>query len=551
MMGDLLNSLLNSNIIVSIILTLFLKFRNLDTIKRKSEPMFKKCLKVITYSAMMILSAVKLLRSNDSAPRNGFSTNRFTSNVGKQLETQNFMVEKTEGTNLDAVVGEEVKAEVMDLVDILMNPQPYQNMGAKTPKGVLMDGPPGTGKTMLARAIANHAKANMYYVSGSSFNQTFVGVGSNRMVELFEKAQSTKPSIIFIDEIDSIGKKRSGRHGMSNDDRESTLNTLLTQMDGFNENNGVLVIGATNRKSILDSALLRPGRFDRTVTFELPNKKERKQMFLKLLNKMKISKHPDIDFINKYNQSGHTTPERYAEALSRLTTGMSGAEVSKVCNEAIIKTVKSRKKTVGWKELESALDYTILGPEKRMKIISDEQKWIVSYHETGHAMVAYLLPDAVNPNKVSIIPRGNHILGFSQSSPEEEKMLHSEEELLAHMQVLIAGRVAEKIQFQSVTTGAQDDLIKLTNTARNIVTKYGMDASFGNFYIDENKQQHSQKTLEQVDAIVSKMIKNVEEKVTKLIQNNIKAFHAIAKCLYENETLLKEDIESIVKLLKR
>lgn len=466
--------------------------------------------------------------------------NKFSS-FGSIIPSSDFLVENTSRIDLNDVVGEEVKSEVMDLVDILLHPMEYKAMGAKTPKGVLMEGPPGTGKTMLAKAISNKAGATMYYVSGSSFNQTFVGVGSNRMIDLFEQANKTKPSIIFIDEIDSIGKKRGSRPGMSNDDRESTLNTMLTLMDGFESNEGVLVIGATNRKSILDSALLRPGRFDRSVSFELPNLKERKLMFDKLLSKMPLNVSSDELFKSKYPDTSC-----YQDELARLTMGMSGADVAKVCNESIIYTVKNRKKTVDWKALETALDYTILGPEKRMKIISDEQKWVVSYHETGHAMVAYILPHADNPNKVSIVPRGNHMLGFSQNAPKEEKMLHTKEELMAHMKVLIAGRVAEQIQFGRVTTGAQDDLMKLTKSIRDMISRYGMDDTFGKMYVDVDNYRPSDLTLKTIDDRINIIIKEVEIQVKDLITQHMDQFHSIAKTLFNNEVLLEEDIVKIM-----
>lgn len=505
------------------------------------------------------------------------------------IETPNYEVLKPT-TTLDDVIGAEVKHEVMDLVDILMNPEMYATMGAKTPKGILLEGPPGTGKTMLARAVANYSNAKLYYVSASSFNQTFVGVGSNRLVELFSKAKLTKPSIIFIDELDAIGKKRGARAGIANDDRESTLNTMLTLMDGFEPNDGTLVIAATNRKSILDDALLRPGRFDRTVNFELPNGTERYQMFVKLLNAMpcalehdtaatattattatsattattatKNSAPPSVSITP--NPTSNITQERYIETpivaktifieqyskeLGRRTMGMSGADISKVINEAVIHAVKSKKTSVNWDDLNFALDYTSLGPTKRMKIISDEQKRIVAYHETGHALIAYLLPCAANPTKVSIVPRGNSMLGFSQSVPTEEKKLFSKQDLIDHMHVLIAGRVAERIKFNSITTGASDDLERLTKSARELVMRYGMDNTFGSMVLLSDCQ-YSNETYRAIDQTVQEIIKTTESAVEKMLLKHTESFEAIATLLFEKETIVEADIIQVVNACK-
>ena len=530
------------------------------------------------------------------------------STVVSHLQTPNYEVLKPL-TTLDDVVGAEVKMEVMDLVDILMNPDRYAAMGAKTPKGILLEGPPGTGKTMLARAVANYSNATLYYISAASLNQTFVGVGSNRLVDLFTKAKMTKPSIIFIDELDAIGKKRGARVGFSNDDRESTLNTMLTLMDGFESNEGTLVIAATNRKSILDDALLRPGRFDRAVTFELPNSTERYQMFVKLLNDMpcgfandtikigndtiKIGNDTikiDNDTIkigndtikigndtikigndavkvgddSLYEKYKNSTPSRhvsykeapikarnkaiehYSKELGKRTMGMSGADIAKVINEAIIHAAKSQKEAIDWDDLNFALDYTSLGPMKRMKIISDEQKRIVAYHETGHALVAYLLPCATNPTKVSIVPRGNSMLGFSQSVPEEEKKLFSKQEMLDHMHVLIAGRVAERIKFNSITTGASDDLERLTRSARELVMRYGMDDQFGSMVLLSD-HQYSNETLLNIDKQVQTIIATIECDVEALLRNNNDSFEAIATLLFEKETIVTSDIDKIIQ----
>lgn len=495
------------------------------------------------------------------------------STVASHLQTPNYEVLKPL-TTLDDVVGAEVKMEVMDLVDILMNPDRYAAMGAKTPKGILLEGPPGTGKTMLARAVANYSNATLYYISAASLNQTFVGVGSNRLVDLFTKAKMTKPSIIFIDELDAIGKKRGARAGVSNDDRESTLNTMLTLMDGFEPNEGTLVIAATNRKSILDDALLRPGRFDRTVTFELPNSTERYQMFVKLLNDMpcgfanntkKIDndtvKVADDSLYERYNKSApsrhvsykeapikarNKAIEHYSKELGKRTMGMSGADIAKVINEAIIHAAKAQKEAIDWDDLNFALDYTSLGPMKRMKIISDEQKRIVAYHETGHALVAYLLPCATNPTKVSIVPRGNSMLGFSQSVPEEEKKLFSKQEMLDHMHVLIAGRVAERIKFNSITTGASDDLERLTRSARELVMRYGMDDQFGSMVMLSD-HQYSNETLLNIDKQVQTIISTIERDVEALLRKNNESFEAIATLLFEKETIVTADIDKIIQ----
>ena len=372
-------------------------------------------------------------------------------------------VDKKIKTKFRHVAGlENAKLEIMEFVEFLKNPKKFQKLGAKIPRGALLVGPPGTGKTLLAKAVAGEAGVPFLAISGSDFVEMFVGVGASRVRDLFKKARENAPSIIFIDEIDAVGKKRAGKMG-GNDEKDNTLNQLLVEMDGFGTDSQVIVLAATNRKDILDSALLRPGRFDRQVDITLPNIKERSQIFVVHLKKLKLNTEFKI--------------EQYAKKLSALTPGMSGADIYNVCNEGAIIAARENLESVGLLQFEKATERVIGGLEMKT-VMSKREKEIVAYHEAGHAVAGWFLEHSNPLLKVTIIPRSKGSLGFAQYLPDELS-LYSKESLIDYIKVALGGRIAEEIFFNSITTGASDDLKKVTGIATSIVATYGMNDAIG------------------------------------------------------------------------
>ncbi len=445
------------------------------------------------------------------------------------------------GTTFANVAGlKEEKEEVQELIDFLKNPKRFQKLGARIPKGVLLVGPPGTGKTLLARAVAGEARVPFYYISGSDFVELFVGVGASRVRDMFKQAKATAPCLIFIDEIDAVGRQRGTGLGGGHDEREQTLNQLLTEMDGFGANEGIIIIAATNRPDVLDPALLRPGRFDRQVTVNLPDVREREDI-LKVHAKGKI-----LD--------DGVSLERIAER----TPGYSGADLENLLNEAALLAVRRNKNAITMEEIDEASDRVLMGPAKKSRKVTDFEKKVVSFHEAGHAVAGIILPKGEEVHKITIIPRGM-AGGYTQMLPKEEKTLvYTKDELLEQITTLLSGRVSEELFLNEISTGASDDIKRATKIARSMVTEYGMsdlgpvqyehkseDVFLGRDYT-KSKNFSDQVALE-IDSEVKKIIESCYEKSKEILKGNKKLVEKLAGVLYEKETLTKEEIEAIVE----
>ena len=455
-------------------------------------------------------------------------------NIGKskaKLFDQNTEVK----TSFKDVAGlEGAKEEVQEIVDFLKSPEKYTSLGGKIPKGALLIGAPGTGKTLLAKAVAGEAKVPFFSLSGSDFVEMFVGVGASRVRDLFKQAKEKSPSIIFIDEIDAIGRAR-GKNAMSgsNDERENTLNQLLTEMDGFGTNTNVIVLAATNRADILDKALMRAGRFDRQIFVDLPDVRERKEIFEVHLRPLKKAKGLDIDF------------------LSKQTPGFSGADIANVCNEAALIAARKGKKSVGKQDFLDAVDRIIGGLEKKNKIITPGEKKSVAYHEAGHAVVSWMLEHASPLVKVTIVPRGRS-LGAAWYLPEERLIVHPEQ-MLDEMCAALGGRAAEKVIFNRISTGALSDLEKVTKQARAMVTVYGLSDKVGNLtYYDSSGQNeygftkpYSEKTAEIIDKEISDIIEEQYQRALKLLEENKDKLTQLAEVLLDKEVIFKDNLEKI------
>ncbi len=435
----------------------------------------------------------------------------------------------------DDVAGlDEAKEEVKEVVDFLKNPKKYTALGAKIPKGVLLVGPPGTGKTLLAKAMAGEAQVPFFSISGSDFVEMFVGVGASRVRDLFKQAREKAPCIIFIDEIDAVGRARGKNMMQSNDERESTLNQLLVEMDGFSGDKGIIMLAATNRPDVLDSALLRPGRFDRQISIDKPDQKGREQIFkvhLKKLTKL----GPDV------------TPEK----LASLTPGFAGAEIANVCNEAALVAARKEKTQVEVDDFNEAIDRSIGGLEKKNKIISPHEKEIIAYHEAGHAICGWYLEHAHPLLKVTIIPRGIAALGYAQYLPKEQ-YLYRTEQLLDEICMTLGGRAAEEIVFNKISTGAQNDLQRITQLAYAMVTVYGMNDKVGNvsFYDPQNENMftkpYSDDTAKVIDEEVRKLIDTAYQRTLALLTEKREQLNKIAKALLEKEILFKADLDELI-----
>ena len=430
---------------------------------------------------------------------------------------------------------EGAKEEVQEIVDFLKHPQKYTVLGGKIPKGALLVGQPGTGKTLLAKAVAGEANVPFFSLSGSDFVEMFVGVGASRVRDLFKQAKDKSPAIIFIDEIDAIGRAR-GKSNMtgSNDERENTLNQLLTEMDGFGTNTNVIVLAATNRADVLDKALMRAGRFDRQIYVDLPDVRERKEIFKVHLKPLKTTKTLDIEF------------------LSKQTPGFSGADIANVCNEAALIAARKNKKSVGKQDFLDAVDRIIGGLEKKNKIITQEEKKTIAFHEAGHAMVSWLLEFAAPLVKVTIVPRGQS-LGAAWYLPEE-RMIVRTEQMLDEMCATLGGRAAEKVIFDKISTGALSDLEKVTRQAKAMVTVYGLNEEIGNVtYYDSSGQNdynfskpYSEETAQVIDKEISKIIEIQYKRACKLVKDNQKKLTALANRLLEKEVIFKDDLVKIL-----
>src|SRR5690554_2281947 len=454
-------------------------------------------------------------------------------NIGKS-KAKLFDKESQVNITFNDVAGlEEAKQEVMEIVDFLKNPKKYTNLGGKIPKGALLVGSPGTGKTLLAKAVAGEAQVPFFSLSGSDFVEMFVGVGASRVRDLFRKAKDKAPCIIFIDEIDAIGRAR-GKNSMmgGNDERENTLNQLLVEMDGFGTDSGIIIMAATNRPDVLDSALLRPGRFDRQISIDKPDLKGREQIFKVHLKPLKLAGEVD------------------AKKLSAQTPGFAGAEIANVCNEAALIAARNNKDAVDMDDFHDAIDRVIGGLEKKNKIISPEEKRIVAYHEAGHAIAGWFLEHADPLVKVSIVPRGVAALGYAQYLPKEQ-FLYTTEQLIDTMCMTMGGRVAEDITFGKISTGAQNDLERITKLAYAMVAVYGMNEKVGNVsFRDGNESQfqkpYSDQTAELIDEEVRQLIADVYERTKALLLEKQDGLIKIAEKLLEKEILFQADLEEIL-----
>ncbi|WP_342226782.1 ATP-dependent zinc metalloprotease FtsH [Candidatus Walczuchella endosymbiont of Icerya purchasi] len=427
---------------------------------------------------------------------------------------------------------EGAKEEIQEIVDFLKNPNKYTNLGGKIPKGALLVGPPGTGKTLLAKAVAGEAQVPFFSLSGSDFVEMFVGVGASRVRDLFKQAKEKSPSIIFIDEIDAIGRSRVKNNiNGANDERENTLNQLLTEMDGFDTNTNVIVMSATNRSEILDQALLRPGRFDRTLFIDLPELNERKEIFLVHIKKLKIAKDIDIEF------------------LSRQTSGFSGADIANICNESAIIAARQEKSKIEYQDFLSAIDRIIGGFEKKNKVIKLAEKERIAYHEAGHAAISWLIEHAAPLVKVTIVPRGKS-LGAAWYLPEE-RQLTTFEQMQDEICALLGGRAAEQVIFKTISTGALNDLERVTKQAQSMVTIFGLNKRIGNIsYYDstvknESAKPYSENTARIIDEEISKIIEEQYQRAYKLLANNRVKLKKLAKKLLDKEVIFKEDLEEI------
>jgi len=437
------------------------------------------------------------------------------------------------------VAGEdEAKENLQEVVDFLHNPEKYQEIGAKMPKGVLLVGPPGTGKTLLAKAVAGEAEVPFFSISGSEFVEMFVGMGANKVRDLFKQANEKAPCIVFIDEIDTIGKKRDTGMGGGNDEREQTLNQLLTEMDGFEGSKGVVILAATNRPETLDPALLRPGRFDRRVPVELPDLQGREAILKVHAAKVKLANNVDFN------------------AIARAASGASGAELANMVNEAALRAVRQRRKFVTQEDLQESIEVVIAGYQKKNKILSDHERMIVSYHEIGHALVAALQTHSAPVAKITIIPRTSGALGYTMQVEQEEHNLMSKEELENQIATLTGGRAAEELVFHSITTGASNDIEKATKLARAMVTRYGMTEAFDMVALETVTNQYmggdaslacAPETSAKIDQMVVNTVKAQHEKALKLLKGNEAKLHELSRFLCEKETITGEEFMNILE----
>ena len=448
-------------------------------------------------------------------------------------------VQSSQGIHFSDVAGEdEAKESLAEIVDYLHNPQKYTEVGASMPKGVLLVGPPGTGKTMLAKAVAGEANVPFFSISGSEFVEMFVGMGASKVRDLFKQAKEKAPCIVFIDEIDAIGQKRNSGNMGGNDEREQTLNQLLTEMDGFEGNNGVIILAATNRPEALDPALTRPGRFDRRVPVELPDLQGR-EAILKV-HARKIKTTPDVDF----------------HVIARMASGASGSELANIINEAALRAVRDHRTQVTQADLEESIEVVIAGYQKKNAVLSDQEKHVVAYHEIGHALVAALQSHSAPVQKITIIPRTSGALGYTMQVEEADKNLLTKEELLNKIATLTGGRAAEEVKFGEITTGASNDIEQATKLARAMITRYGMSDEFDmvametvtNQYLGGDAQLScSAETQREIDRKVVNVVREQHEKARKILDENRAKLDELSQYLYEKETITGEEFMRILE----
>ncbi|HBH45747.1 MAG: cell division protein FtsH [Candidatus Jacksonbacteria bacterium RIFOXYC2_FULL_44_29] len=468
---------------------------------------------------------------------------QFGGNAGKQvnLQKKGSTEELPVKTTFKDVAGvKEAKEELMEVIEFLKNPKKFTDLGARIPRGVLLIGPPGCGKTLLAKAVAGEAEVPFFHISGSEFMEMFVGVGASRVRSLFQKAKRSAPCIIFIDELDSIGRRRGSGFGGAHDERDQTLNQILVEMDGFETDINVIVMAATNRPDVLDPALLRPGRFDRRVSLELPDIEER------------------TEILQVHAKGKPLTKTVNLRRVAERTPGFSGADLANLMNEAAIFTAKKNKKQVGMEEILPSIEKVLLGPERRSRVITDKEKEITAYHEAGHAVVSYFLPNADPVHKISIVARGQ-AGGYTLKVPENDKHLHSRAEFFDELAVSMGGLAAERFKFNEITTGASADLQHATQLARKLVTKFGMSDKIGPIALEEDtngfggglpweesRPTLSNETLKQIDDEIAEVLKKAYNKAQVIITANQKKLDTVAQKLLEQEKIEKEEFESLM-----
>ena len=485
---------------------------------------------------IIIFVALGQYMSRKMMEKMGGGGNSMMFNMGKS--NAKVYVKSAEGIKFDDVAGEdEAKENLTEVVNYLHDPSKYQEIGASMPKGILLVGPPGTGKTMLAKAVAGEANVPFFSMSGSEFVEMFVGMGASKVRDLFKQAKEKAPCIVFIDEIDAIGQKRSGGQYGGNDEREQTLNQLLTEMDGFEGNNGVIILAATNRPESLDPALTRPGRFDRRVPVELPDLKGREAILQVHAKKIKVAE--DVDF-NK---------------IARMASGASGAELANIVNEAALRAVRDGRRFATQADLEESIEVVIAGYQKKNAIMTDEEKKIVSYHEIGHALVAAMQTHSAPVQKITIVPRTSGALGYTMQVEEGNHYLMSKTEMENKIATLTGGRAAEEVVFQSVTTGASNDIEQATKLARAMITRYGMSDDFDMVALETVNNQYlggdaslacSAETQTKIDQRVVELVKAQHEKAVNILTENRAKLDELAQYLYEKETITGEEFMNIV-----
>ncbi|WP_418947218.1 ATP-dependent zinc metalloprotease FtsH [Phascolarctobacterium succinatutens] len=460
-------------------------------------------------------------------------------NFGKS-RARRYDEEKLKITFKDVAGAEEAKQELEEVVEFLKHPQKYNDLGAKIPKGVLLYGPPGTGKTLLAKAVAGEAGVPFFSISGSDFVEMFVGVGASRVRDLFDQAKKSAPCIVFIDEIDAVGRQRGAGLGGGHDEREQTLNQLLVEMDGFSANEGIIMIAATNRPDILDPALLRPGRFDRQIVVDRPDIKGRTEILKVHVKGKPIG--PDVNL----------------DVIAQRTPGFTGADLSNLVNEAALLTARKDKKAINMPEMEEAAERVIMGPERKSRVISDKEKRLTAYHEGGHTIVGMLLEHTDPVHKVTIIPRGR-AGGYTLSLPKEDKYYATRSEMLDELKVLLGGRVAEALVLKEISSGASNDLQRATQLARQMICEYGMSENIGPVTFGHRQDQvflgrdiardkdYSEEVAAEIDKEVRSFMEDAYAATEKLLSDNIDKLHVIAKALMEKETLEEEEINQLVK----
>lgn len=492
------------------------------------SPIISLLLPVLVLVGLWVLLMRKMNAGGGAGPGGGGIFN-----IGKSRAQLFEKGTKVNVTFQDVAGLDEAKVEVMEIVDFLKNPKKYTALGGKIPKGALLVGPPGTGKTLLAKAMAGEAQVPFFSISGSDFVELFVGVGASRVRDLFKQAREKAPCIIFIDEIDAIGRARGRNAIVSNDERENTLNQLLVEMDGFGGDTGIIILAATNRPDVLDSALLRPGRFDRQITIDRPDLKGREQIFNVHLKPIKISETLDI------------------HKLAEQTPGFAGADIANICNEAALIAARKGKTAVDMSDFQAAIDRVIGGLEKKNKIISPEEKEIIAYHEAGHAICGWYLEYAYPLLKVSIVPRGTAALGYAQYTPKEQ-YLYNTDQLNDQICMTLGGRASEDIFFGKISTGAQNDLQQITRTAYAMVTVYGMNEKVGNISFYDPSQEntftkpYSDETAKLIDEEVRKLIDAAYGRTKALLNEKKSEVEKLAKALLEREVLFQSDVETLI-----